>query len=189
MPEAGRLEKLNADHRWSSLIPSVIYRRPAMKKSMQAGIPERPFLFSTRVSQQGKQFVGISDSASAMSIFSWGFVSRSLTTGAQSTLSIFFSFFLDFWGMNLRILAVCVVQIDFARLEVSQVMRHPQWSLKSWILHAINHPAISGYPMTMEPPTSCAMNFRPKAVSEIFYGARGRDPSTSETNGHDMVGC
>lgn len=32
--------------------------------------------------------------------------------------------------------------------------------------------------MTMEPP-------RPKAVSEIFYGARGRDPSTSETNGHD----
>ena len=43
--------------------------------------------------------------------------------------------------------------------------------------------------MTMEPPTSCsAMNFRPKAVSEIFYGARGRDPSTSETNGHDPHG-
>ena len=128
--------------------------------------------------------------APALWAFSLEVLFQDLWPRGLNPLSAFFSlFFLDFWGMNLRILAVCVVQIDFARLEVSQVMRHPQWSLKSWILHAINHPAISGYPMTMEPPTSCAMNFRPKAVSEIFYGARGRDPSTSETNGHDMVGC
>ena len=55
-------------------VPEAFFMSISILKWSQAGIPERPFLFSTRVSQLGKQFARLPSAATCI----WQFKGENL---------------------------------------------------------------------------------------------------------------